>query len=87
MKQDEGKPTNDLWAPQWFVDCQGEMLGVTMDDSCYVVLCQQHGVWRPLTHIPPQAAHFLGSLSFEAGHAPARDNGDRPFHLQEEEHP
>lgn len=58
-------PTSDLWSPQWLVDVGDEvMVGIAMDDGCYVVLAQtRHGQWQPTTHIPVEAAKMLGRLA------------------------
>jgi hypothetical protein len=59
------KPTPDLWQPNWFVDVGQEiMAGIVMDDGCYVVLTQTPtGQWKPMTHIPVEAAKMLGRLA------------------------
>ncbi len=54
----------DLWQPQWLVDVDDVMMGITRDDGCYVVLAQTPaGRWRPATHIPVQAARMLCELA------------------------
>lgn len=61
------KPTPDLWQPQWLVDIGAEtVMGIALDDGCYVVLNQMpSGNWKPVTHIPVEAAKMIGRL---AGH-------------------
>jgi hypothetical protein len=59
------KPTPDLWQPRWLVDVGQEiMAAIAMDDGCYVVLTQAPtGQWKPMTHIPVEAAKMLGRLA------------------------
>lgn len=61
---DTEKPTSDLWSPHWLVEVGNEvMVGITMDDGCYVALTQTSGgQWKPMTHIPVEAAKMIGSL-------------------------
>lgn len=59
------KPTPDLWEPQWLVDVDAEIvMGIALDDGCYVVLNQLPcGNWKPSTHIPVEAAKMIGRLA------------------------
>lgn len=62
---DLGCPVKAIWEPQWLVDighdCQ---CGITIDDHCFVVLCQDwDGNWIPSKHIPNAVAKFLGELA------------------------
>jgi len=59
------RPIQDLWEPTWLVDVGQEItVGIAMDDGCYVVLTQaQTGQWKPMTHIPVEAAKMLGRLA------------------------
>ena len=59
------KLVKDLWEPNWLVDVGDEiMAGITLDDGCYVVLTQTAaGSWRPMTHVPVEAAKMLGRLA------------------------
>lgn len=59
------QPTPNLWQPSWLVDVGQEiMVGIVMDDGCYIVLAQTPtGQWRPMTHIPVEAAKMLGRLA------------------------
>ena len=62
------------WKPRWLVDVgQGCSVGITTDDGCFVVLCQDwYGNWRLSKHIPPTVAQFLGGLAV-AGRIPSLD--------------
>jgi len=62
---DAERPTSELWHPEWLVDDGNEVqIGIVMDDGCYVVLAQTHiGHWRPITHIPVEAAKMIGRLA------------------------
>lgn len=53
------------WEPEWLVDVgHGSVLGVVMDDHCFVVLYpKENGRWEPGTHIPEAIARFLGSVA------------------------
>ena len=59
--------TKPNWQPEWLVeDKHGCQCGITVDDHCYVVLCQDWGGnWNPSNHIPPHVAVYLGRLSAE----------------------
>lgn len=61
MLKSENQPD---WEPMWLVDVgQGSVLGVGIDDHCFVILYpQEDGRWRPGTHIPEAIARFLGSI-------------------------
>ena len=54
-----------IWEPLWTVDVGCDCkVGITVDDSCFMVLSQNMaGQWRPSTHIPIAAARFLGELA------------------------
>ena len=55
----------DIWQPQWLVDVGQEiMVGVAVDDGCYVTLTQNVvGQWQPMTHVPVEAAQMIGRLA------------------------
>jgi len=52
------------WHPRWMVDGEkGVVLGIAIDDGCFVVL-YPHGkdAWRPGTHIPRMVAKRIAEL-------------------------
>lgn len=54
------------WKPDWLCeDTTGCVVGLTIDDSCYVVLYQHDGGWQPGTHIPMMAAQKIAELEAE----------------------
>jgi hypothetical protein len=57
-------PFVEQWEPSWLVDMGNNMkVGIALDNECYVVLTQTAaGPWRPITHIPVEAAKMLGRL-------------------------
>lgn len=58
------------WRPNWILeDRDGGVVGLAVDDGCYVVLYQHDGQWRPGTHIPQTVARFIAEL--ETDHRPA----------------
>jgi len=61
------KPDDDSvknWMPQCLVEIEGKMMGVTMDDGCYLVLVREFGGgWKPIKWIPREAAIFIGTLA------------------------
>ena len=58
-------PFVEQWEPSWLVDVGNDMkVGIALDNECYVVLTQTSaGLWRPITHIPVEAAKMLGRLA------------------------
>ena len=52
------------WVPEWQVDVGHDcVLGIALDDHCFVVLYpQEDGSWRPGTHIPQQVAQFMAGI-------------------------
>ena len=64
-KAEAGEPSAPVrWRPRWLVDVgQGEKLGLTIDDGCFVVLYPTpDNFWRSGTHIPPQVAERIAQL-------------------------
>lgn len=63
--QDTNEVFPSSFAPDWIVDL-GErcVLGITVDDGCFVVLTHDEwGYWIPTQHIPPRVAVRLGELA------------------------
>jgi hypothetical protein len=62
---DYPSPFVEEWEPSWLVDMGHNMrVGIALDNECYVVLTQTAaGPWRPMTHIPVEAAKMLGRLA------------------------
>ncbi len=51
------------WKPRWLIDLgNGDRLGVTVDDGCFVVLYSHDATWRPGTRIPKEAAAQIAKL-------------------------
>jgi len=51
------------WHPDWTVNVgHGDILGITVDNGCFVVLYPHEGRWRPGTHIPRAAAERIALL-------------------------
>jgi hypothetical protein len=42
------------------------MLGIAIDDHCFIVLYQHGAIWRPGTHVPLAVARKVAEL-LEAG--------------------
>lgn len=57
-------PALNLWEPKWIIDVGHEcMVGLTIDDGCFVALLQNEtGQWCPTTHIPKNVAIKISEI-------------------------
>lgn len=60
------------YKPDWIEEFDGFVVGITIDDSCLMVLNRDEwGYWIPATHIPLSVAVRLGDLAqLERQHLP-----------------